>query len=71
MSRESSDYLFVCPNFAATYLKGKNGGFEPATNGLYASSGVFFKYIIWKYTMWQNISNRMISILVQCKCIIF
>ena len=31
-----------------THLNGKKGGFDPATKGLYASSGVFFKYIIWK-----------------------
>lgn len=30
------------------YLKGRNGGLEPATNGLYASSGVFFKNISYK-----------------------
>ena len=30
------------------HLNGRKGGFDPATSGLYASSGVFFKYIIWK-----------------------
>ncbi len=33
------------------YLKGRNGGLDPATRGLYASSGVFFKYIICKDKM--------------------